>query len=236
MNGIYDMDGMHGFGAVDIDNAPFHDDWDRAVFAVEKLLRYQSVYGVDEKRYAIERIDLTTYLGTSYYERWAMGAETLLRETGMVQDRELEAAIDDHDGTGLLDDNKDEGESADEALLETVRKGFRQDADYDRDPVEPQFEPGTEVVVRNDHPSGYTRCPQDMRRTTGTIEIIRETYVVPDEAVRGEGVAEPLYGVRFDVADLWNDNTDGDTGFVDLWERYLVASDESMQPRRSVGV
>lgn len=231
MNGIHDMGGMHGFGAVDVgDDAPFHGDWDRAVFAVEKLLRYQSVYGVDEKRHAIERIDPTTYLKASYYERWAIGAETLLRETGTVQDHELEAAIDDHDCTGPLNIDRDEDKSAADNLVETVHEEFRQDANYDRDSVEPQFESGTEVVVRNDHPSGHTRCPRYVRRAKGIIESVRGTYVVPDDAVRGEEVAEPLYGVRFDTTDLWNDGTDGDTIHVDLWERYLEV-EESMRTR-----
>lgn len=234
MNGIHDMGGMHGFGAVDVDDdAPFHSDWDRTVFAVEKLLRYQSIYGVDEKRHAIERISPTTYLEASYYERWALGAETLLHEIGTVQDDEFEAAIDDHDGTGLLEIDRDEGESADDELVEVVHEGFRSDADYEREPVEPRFEEGEEVVVRNAHPSGHTRCPRYVRRTTGTVETVRGTHVVPDEAVDGKEVAEPLYGVRFDAADLWNDDTDGDAVYVDLWQRYLEATEETKQTAQS---
>lgn len=230
MNGIHDMGGMHGFGAVDVeDEAPFHGDWDRSVFAVEKLLRYQSFYGVDEKRHAIERIDPTTYLSASYFERWAMGAETLLHESGAIDEAEFEAAIEDHDDSGLLEIERNGNDTEDETLVDVAHEGFRQDANYDRDPVEPRFERGTEVVVRNDHPLGHTRCPRYVRRTTGTIETVRGTYVVPDEAVRGEEVAEPLYGVRFDAADLWNDDTDGDAVFVDLWERYLEPSNESPQ-------
>ena len=236
MNGIHDMGGMHGFGSVAVDDdASFHDDWDRAVFAVEKLLRYQSIYGVDEKRYAIERIGPSTYLDASYYERWAMGTETLLRENGVVQDRELETVIDRHDDTGLLDIDRKSVESEETDLTETAHEGFRQDADYEQEPIEPQFEPGTEVIVRNDHPPGHTRCPRYVRRTTGTIETVRGTYVVPDEAVRGEDVAEPLYSVRFDASDLWNDDTDGDTVYVDLWERYLAARDVSSELQRPTG-
>lgn len=232
MNGVHDMGGMHGFGTVDADDAAFHDDWDRAVFAVEKLLRYQSIYGVDEKRHAIERIEPSIYLDASYFERWAMGSETLLLETGTIAERELEDAIERHDGTGLFDEDRSESETADDDLVELVHEGFGRDAAYDRDPIEPQFEPDTVVVVRNDHPAGHTRCPRYVRRTRGTIESVRGTYVVPDEAAHGEEATEPLYSVRFEAADLWNDDTDGDVVYVDLWERYLEAADARARNRR----
>lgn len=228
MNGVHDMGGMHGFGPVDVDDdAAFHDEWEKAVFAVEKLLRYQSVYGVDEKRHALERLDPVTYLDASYFERWALGSEKLLLETDTIAEREFADAIERHDGTGLFDLDRSDSDSSEDELVELVHEAFRADASHDRDPVEPRFEAGDAVVVRNDHPAGHTRCPRYVRRTRGTIESVQGTHVVPDEAAHGSEVAEPLYSVRFEASDLWSDDTDGDAVYIDLWERYLEATHES---------
>ena len=221
MNGVHDMGGMHGFGPVDVDDdAAFHGEWERAVFGVEKLLRYQSIYGVDEKRHAVERIDPATYLGASYFERWALAAETLLREGGTVTEGELEAAIEDEGGTELFDRDLDADAGGDD-LVDLANEAFRTDAAYDRDSLEPRFEAGEAVLVRNDHPEGHTRCPRYVRRARGTVDAVQGTFVVPDEAAHGEETAEPLYSVRFEAEELWNDDTDGDAVYVDLWERYL---------------
>ncbi len=227
MNGVHDMGGMHGFGPVDVDDdAAFHDEWEKAVFGVEKLLRYQSIYGVDEKRHALERFDPVTYLDSSYFERWALGSETLLLETGTITEDELSAAIEAHDGSGLfeLDDSETDRDRVDE-LVELVHEAFRSDASFERDPVEPQFDAGDAIVVRNDHPAGHTRCPRYVRRARGTIHEVQGTHVVPDEAAHGTEVAEPLYSVRFEATELWNDDTDGDAVYIDLWERYLNPAD-----------
>jgi nitrile hydratase len=227
MNGIHDMGGMHGFGTVDVeDDAAFHDEWEKAVFGVEKLLRYQSMYGVDEKRHAVERIDPSTYLDASYFERWSLAAEKLLLETGTITAEELLAAIENHDGTELFDIDREDA-AADDDLVELANEAFRSDAAYDREPVEPAFEAGSSVVVRNDHPDGHTRCPRYVRRARGTVDAVQGTYVVPDEAAHGTEVAEPLYSVRFEAEELWNDDTDGDAVYIDLWERYLEPGDGS---------
>ncbi|ESS10383.1 MAG: nitrile hydratase, beta subunit [uncultured archaeon A07HR60] len=230
MDGVHDVGGMHGFGSVDTDDdAAFHDDWEKAVFAVEKLLRYQSIYGVDKKRHALERLDPATYLDVSYFERWALGSEKLLLETDTISAQELESAREAHDGTGLFDHDHehDEPDAPDSNLVGLVNETFRTDAAYDREPVEPEFEVGCDVIVRNDHPDGHTRCPGYARRAQGTIDAVQGTYAVPDEVAHGTEAAEPLYSVRFEAAELWNDDTDsdtdgdGDTVHIDLWERYL---------------
>lgn len=220
MNGVHDIGGMHGFGPVDVDDdAAFHDEWEKAVFAVEKLLRYQSLYGVDEKRHALERLDPVTYLDASYFERWALGSEKLLLETDTVTGEELASAIEEHDGKGLFDHSG--SDTSDDDLVDLVNEAFRADASYDREPVEPRFEAGTDVVVRNDHPDGHTRCPRYARRAQGTIDAVQGTYAVPDEVAHGNEAAEPLYSVHFEASELWNDDTDGDSVYIDLWERYL---------------
>jgi nitrile hydratase len=91
MNGIHDLGGMHGFGAVAREeNEPvFHEDWERHVFAVLNLTMAAGQYNVDELRHAIERMPPARYLDTSYYEHWLHAAEDLLNAKGVVTHEEL---------------------------------------------------------------------------------------------------------------------------------------------------
>lgn len=80
------MGGQTGFGAVDPDpgdQEPFHADWEARVFALNTALLRRGVFNLDEMRDAIERIPPRRYLAASYYERWLIAIETLLRDKGM---------------------------------------------------------------------------------------------------------------------------------------------------------
>lgn len=229
MNGVHDMGGMHGFGAVDVeDDAQFHADWERVTFAVDKVLRSQGLVNVDEKRHAIERLDPATYLGSSYFERWIAAWETMLVEEGLATEDEIRAALAAveaaADPVAAVPDRRDPD------LVEETRSSFESDASFDREPQEPRFDAGDEVVVRNVHPEGHTRCPRYVRRARGDVETVRGTFVCPDESAHGnEDVAEPLYSVRFRADELWGPDaeTDDDSVYVDLWERYLDPADDT---------
>jgi nitrile hydratase subunit beta len=85
---INDLGGTEGFGPVptaDDDPAPFHADWEARVFALESVLDGR-VFNTDEFRDAIERMPPQEYLRASYYERWLVAIETLLREKGILDD------------------------------------------------------------------------------------------------------------------------------------------------------
>src|SRR5215469_6774006 len=91
MNGIHDMGGMDGFGAVAPEpNEPvFHADWERRVLGLVNTMMRSAGVNIDEFRHAIERIPPARYLASSYYERWLAAAETLLLEHGIVTHEEL---------------------------------------------------------------------------------------------------------------------------------------------------
>ncbi len=79
MDGIHDMGGMAGFGAVPQDEAVFHEAWERRVFGLNLLANLSNV---DAFRHAIERLDPVTYLTAGYYGRWLGATELLAREAG----------------------------------------------------------------------------------------------------------------------------------------------------------
>ncbi len=86
-----DVGGMQGFPPVEqeLDEPPFHADWEAHVFAVNRALIGRGVYNLDEFRDAIERMAPEHYLASSYYEKWFHAVTTLLAEKGVLSAQEL---------------------------------------------------------------------------------------------------------------------------------------------------
>ena len=227
MDGVHDIGGMDGTGPVD--HAPeeptFHAEWERRVFGMQ-FATEGGPYNVDEFRHAIERMDPGYYLTSSYYEHWLAGIERLYVETGTLDAAEMRRRVEELGTAEAFDEGIPERYDADAAreLLAAACEG----ASARRDPVEPAFEVGEEVVVRNDHPEGHTRCPDYVRRARGRIDGVHGTFVLPDASAHGEGEApEPVYHVAFETAELWGDDAEENgTMYVDLWEGYLRPTGE----------
>jgi nitrile hydratase beta subunit len=222
MNGIHDLGGMVGFGAVDVDDdAQFHEDWERLVFVLNVIVQIEGVNNIDEMRHAIERMNPTEYLAATYFERWLDALETLVVEKDVISGEELAARRE-----AIAATEKPEAlvpERYDEEIADRVREIFETAAAYDRSPQEPRFAEGESVRVRNIHPMGHTRCPRYTRRATGDIAECHGTFVFPDANAHGEERAEPLYSVAFPAAELWGPDAENpaDTVHIDLWEPYL---------------
>jgi nitrile hydratase subunit beta len=93
MNGVHDLGGMHGMGAINPEpNEPvFHEEWERRTFGVMMATFAGGHYNVDQFRHGIERMDPAEYLRSSYYEHWLHTVETLLVEKGVIKREDLEA-------------------------------------------------------------------------------------------------------------------------------------------------
>ena len=91
MSRINDVGGMQGFPPVarELDEPPFHADWEAHVFAINRALIGHGVYNLDEFRDAIERMPAQDYLAASYYERWLHAISTLLVEKGVLSPHEV---------------------------------------------------------------------------------------------------------------------------------------------------
>jgi len=73
MNGVHDMGGMHGMGAIEHEkNEPvFHASWEGRIYALTRLLRAGGgKSNLDASRHAIELLPAAEYLRMSYYEKW----------------------------------------------------------------------------------------------------------------------------------------------------------------------
>ena len=97
MNGVHDMGGMQGMGAIEIEpNEPaFHDDWERSMFGMFMALFPTGIYNIDELRHATERMGATKYLNSSYYEHWLSGIQRTLLEKGILTEDEISARMND---------------------------------------------------------------------------------------------------------------------------------------------
>ena len=86
MSRVNDVGGMQGFPPVEqeLDEPPFHSDWEAHVFALNGALIRRGIYNLDEFRDAQERLPVGEYLAASYYERWFAAIRTLLAEKGVV--------------------------------------------------------------------------------------------------------------------------------------------------------
>lgn len=206
MDGIHDLGGMAGFGAVEIEpNEPaFHEPWEARAFALNNLgTRVLSAYNVHEYRHAVERMDPAHYLAASYYERWLTGVATLLVEKGVVTHAELEARAG-----GPFPLSRPAAEVAPAPAAE---------------PAPPRFAAGDSVRVCDAHPAGHTRAPRYVRGRNGTVVRVSRRFEFPDLAGHGlPAPAEPTYHVEFAARELWGDSAEASGRVVvDLWESYL---------------
>ena len=92
MNGIHDMGGMDGFGAVDPVEAGgvFHAKWEGKVMADSRVMGAIGAWNIDQGRYGIEMLPPHLYL-TSYYRRWLERFERAMVAYGYADADEIAA-------------------------------------------------------------------------------------------------------------------------------------------------
>jgi nitrile hydratase len=93
MNGVHDLGGVDGFGAVEVEAAEpvFHAEWERRVFGMTAVASAALVRNIHRFRHAVERMEPRHYLRSPYYEHWLTALATLLVESGAITLAELQA-------------------------------------------------------------------------------------------------------------------------------------------------
>ena len=78
----FDVGGAPGHGVIarEADEPPFHHEWEARVFVLNRLLLGAGLYNLDEFRWAVEKLPRGEYVAATYYERWLVAIERLLRE------------------------------------------------------------------------------------------------------------------------------------------------------------
>ncbi len=212
MDGIHDLGGMHGFGAIRVepDEPVFHASWEGRVFAMALLLSAGSLANIDRFRHAIERLPPSTYLGAGYYGRWLRAVETLFVEGGVLRPGELDARVS---GARAADPTRPPPTPPADAPAGAVRAA----------PHPPRFRVGQVVRARNIHPPGHTRLPRYVRGKRGVVTIVHPAWVFPDTNAHGLGEHPQFaYAVRFGGEELWGPDAEPGTAVhVDCFESYL---------------
>jgi len=204
MNGIHDMGGLHGFGAVPIetDEPVFHSRWESRVYALTQVIDTAGIWNLDEHRHEIEKMDAAAYLTVRYYGRWLFAMERLLDRKNIVRTHEVERRIEGGaEGAQTQDPLSAIGRSWPLSDHQKIRWGaWRHEV-----AVQPKYSVGQSVCVRNMHPEGHTRVTAYTRGRVGTVAAVNaQAWVLPDTRAdhRGENL-QPVYNVRFSATELW---------------------------------
>lgn len=215
MNGIHDMGGMHGFGAVELeaDEPVFHSRWEARVFGMSAMVMRRLVGNIDARRHGLERLDPVTYLANGYYGRWLARLERELLSRGVLRQGELDARV----AGGAAPPAPAPELPAPPAPSEHP---FLREVDR-----APAFQVGDRVRTRNHQPQGHTRLPAYARSRRGVVARAYPACVLPDTNAHGLGEhPEFVYAVRFEGRELWGDSAEpGTCVHVDLFESYLEA-------------
>ena len=223
MDGIHDLGGRQGFGAVqqDSDEQPFPERWQGAVFSfVNALGAAGIIHSADQFRHAIERIDPACYLADGYYGRWLGGVETVLVEaavltTEQISQRALALGAAEQDPVAARPGGgRHQGRSAGD-LFATADRVVD---------TPPGYQVGDMVRTLRHGVAGHTRLPAYARNATGTVVACHGAWVYPDTNAHALGEQpQHLYTVAFDGEELWG--ADAEPGLsvrLDLFEPYLT--------------
>jgi nitrile hydratase len=216
MNGPQDLGGQMGFGPVAPEkNEPiFHAEWEKRALGVTLAAGAMGHWNIDESRHVRESLHPADYYASSYYEIWIKALETLLKRHGFVSADELAQGVATRQGARpkrvLKADN----------VAATLAKGGPCDRPVGR---QPRFGAGDRVRTKNFHPEGHTRLPRYARDKLGTIEAVRDGFVLPDSNAHGKGEhPQWLYTVVFTSGEIWGDGADPTLMVsIDAWESYL---------------
>jgi nitrile hydratase beta subunit len=216
MNGVHDMGGMDGFGAVKPEpNEPtFHAAWEARVLAMVRAMGATGAFNIDASRFYREALPPDIYLSSSYYKKWLLGLEDMLVDKGFVGRDEIKSGH----ASALPKPLARGGFTLDDVERVMARGKFDRSA-----PAPARFKAGDSVRAKNIHPATHTRLPRYARGHVGMIERDHGCHVFPDTASRDAGEQPQwLYTVVFDGAELWG--PDGDPTVkvsIDAFEPYL---------------
>ncbi|MDT5388262.1 MAG: nitrile hydratase subunit beta [Mycobacterium sp.] len=218
MDGIHDLGGMDGFGAIvpERDEPVFHQRWEGRAFAMGTAMGAAGEWNIDMGRHGIERLPPVVYLSSSYYERWLRRLELMLIEHGLVLEDEL---VNERSGRAGRDLTR--GTFTTERVPTVLQRGS-----FTREPQgPPRFQPDQRVRARNIHPRSTPDCRATCAdaRASSSGCTVRTCSPTASWTRRGED-PQWLYTIRFDGRELWGDDAEpGTTVSIDAFEPYLEA-------------
>ena len=216
MDGIHDLGGKLGFGAVapGNDETPFHADWEARMLGIAFSYLKPPDYTTPRFRYMRELEDPVRYLTRPYFDQWYKAHACMLIAAGVISIDELASGESDDESAprdGLM------------SAADVQRIKFRTPARETGTGAAPRFAVGERVRVRSDNPAGHTRVPAYVRGATGTVTGCHGEFPLDDALALNEHQPQHLYTVGFRLADLFAEQRgSSDRVHVELWESYLA--------------
>ena len=220
MDGIHDLGGMHGFGAVVAPGgeAPYHERWEARVFALHLLVELEGLGARPGGRATREEMDPVDYLAASYYERWLWSAEQGLLRKGTIAAGEVEHMMERLAAGGPEPPPHRDPEQAARAV--EAAPGGRPDAAGDAAALCARpGRAGAPHAPGRPHPLPPL-CARRPGRGGARPGCRRAARPAPSTAE--DAPVEPVYAVAFRSDELWGRGEEPPwTVALDLWESYL---------------
>ena len=215
MDGIHDLGGKQGFGAIDV-NEPeeaFHHELDGIGWTINQTTRAPGLC-IDWWRFIRENTPPMDYLSRPYFDQWAMTQLIALIDNGQIT---LDEVL-----TGKIDKQSEPPEkmSKEQVYQATAKAAVR----FDRpSQIRPGYSLGDRITTRNYSASGHTRLPAYAQGKSGQITAHHGAHLFPDDCARGDENVAHLYTVCFSSSELWPaDAKQNSVVYLDLWEPYFV--------------
>lgn len=216
MDGIHDLGGKLGYGAIDANEPeePFHADYEGRMWAISRSSRAPGI-NIDWWRHVRENIPADDYLNRSYFDSWAQTEMAALIDAGIctVDEFVMQKAI------GAAAEQPATQTKA-QVLADHATKKFSFEREVD---AKAKYATGDEIHTIASPSAGHTRLPTYARNKIGIIAAHRGAHLLPDAGARGQEVAQHLYTVTFTARTLWGvEAAQNDTVSLDLWESYFA--------------
>jgi len=218
MDGIHDLGGKQGFGAIDV-NEPeeaFHQPLDGIGWTINQTTRAPGL-SIDWWRFIRENTPPIDYLSRPYFDQWAM--------TQLIALIDNEQILLDDVLTGRTEPPVSPARtmSKDDVYQATAMAATRFDRATQK---KARYSPGDEVTTRDYSVPGHTRLPAYARAKRGNVIAHHGAHLFPDDCARGIENEEHLYTVRFSAHELWPaDDKQNNAVYLDLWEPYFIRED-----------
>jgi nitrile hydratase len=203
MNGIHDMGGMHGFGAVvrEEHEPVFHEPWEGRVWAMLRQLSTKYPPPPGAGRDIIEHIEAARYLSIGYYEKFLQVLAKRAVAEGIVTDGELDERMQEIKTTGH---DPVPRVRTPEAATQAVTRLKTSQPHSAQEGSPPRFARGDLVLAGNLNWPGHNRLPRYIRGKRSIVERVNGLHFIEDAHAEALGPnPQTVYTVRFDAGEVW---------------------------------
>ncbi|WP_022949713.1 nitrile hydratase subunit beta [Methylohalobius crimeensis] len=233
----HNLGGLEGLGSLQFDKHVFFEPWEKRIFGIHVAMmalsnhlpvaevptQFDSMWTWGHLRKGAEAMNPFEYFKFRYYEKWLGGISSFLVGEGYISHEELDQKTSEYlqaldaplpaDGDPAIDDQ----------VIRYLRIGDSPKCDVE---VRPKYKVGDWVVIKDFPPSDHTRLPGYLRNKVGVIDEVYEgaySYFFP--TADGIGAPMPIYGVKFEQAELWGElGEPGTVLYADLFETYIQST------------